>query len=133
MYECFKLQGSTNGHDVRKNNDEKVRNNPLEYLSETSIQGGAINEEEYEEFFTPPRSPRKNPSSNSHEIIMKDLTKDSTINFNLCSLNENRIRKLKNGKEKSKLVEDVEIFVLSNGKKEEANDNKNPTVTKADI
>ncbi len=92
MYECFKLQGSTNGRDVRKNNNNKARNNPLEYPGETSIQGGAINEEKYEEFFTSPRSPRKSPSSNSHEIVMKDLTKDSTINFNLWSLSENRIR-----------------------------------------
>jgi len=93
MYECFKLQGSTNGCDVRKNNNKKTRNDPLEYLGEINIQGGTINEEKYEEFFTPPGSPRKSPSSNSHEIAMKDLTKDSTINFNLWSLSENRIRK----------------------------------------
>lgn len=118
---------------LEKNNNEKARNDPLEYPSETNVQGGAIHEEEYEEFFTPLGSPRKSPSSSSHEIAMKDLTKDSTINFKLWSLSENKIRKLKNGKEKSKLVEDVEILVLSNGKKEEVNDNKNPTVTKADI
>jgi hypothetical protein len=37
------LQGSTNGHDVRKNNNKKARNDPLEYLGETNIQGGTIN------------------------------------------------------------------------------------------
>ncbi len=49
------------------------------------------------------------------------------------SLNENRIRKVKNGKEISQLVEDVEILVLSNGEEEETIDNEGPTITKAHI
>jgi hypothetical protein len=49
------------------------------------------------------------------------------------SLDENRIREMKNGKETSKLVEDVEILVLSDGEEEETIDNEGPTITEADI
>jgi hypothetical protein len=40
---------------------------------------------------------------------------------------------VKNGKEITKLVEDVEILVLSNGKEEETIDNEGPTITKVNI
>ncbi len=40
---------------------------------------------------------------------------------------------MKNGKEISKLVEDVEILILSDGKEEEIIDNEGPTIIEADI
>jgi hypothetical protein len=49
------------------------------------------------------------------------------------SFGENRIREVKNGKEISKLVEDVEILILSDGEEEETIDNEGPTIIEADI
>jgi uncharacterized protein (UPF0333 family) len=64
---------------------------------------------------------------------MKDLTKHFANNFNLWSLNENKSNKYINGKEKSKLTEDVEIFVLSNGEEEETINSESPIMTKVAI
>ncbi len=101
----------------------------MEYHGKVSICRGTTGEEEFEKVFAPSKRPRKNSSSSWHEIVMKDLIKDSTINFNLWSLGENIIRELKNGKDISKLIEDVEIIVLSDGEEEEAIDDKGPIVT----
>jgi hypothetical protein len=49
------------------------------------------------------------------------------------SFGENRIKEVKNGKEISKLVEDVEILVLNDGKEEETIDNEGQTIIEADI
>lgn len=51
----------------------------------------------------------------------------------MWSLDENRIRKEKNGKEKTTLIEDVEILFLSIGEEEETIENETPIVTKVDI
>jgi hypothetical protein len=93
MYECVTLQGSGNGHDVRKINDEKARNDSLQYLGDAIIQRGTIEEDEYEEFFTLSQSPIKSPSSSCHANAMNDLTKHFANNFNLWFLNENRSNK----------------------------------------
>jgi hypothetical protein len=50
----------------------------------------------------------------------------------LWSLNEKKIRK-KNGKEIAKLIEDVDFFLLSDGKEEKTIENKSPTITEVDI
>lgn len=63
---------------------------------------------------------------------MKDLIEHFAGNFNLWSFNENISKKQIDGKEKSKLAEDVEVFVLSNGEEEETIDNENPIVIKID-
>jgi hypothetical protein len=91
MHECVTLQASGNGHDVKKNNNEKARNNSLQYPSDAIIKRGTTEEEEYEKFFTLLESPIKSPSSSCHANAMKDLTKHFVNNFNLWSLNENKI------------------------------------------
>lgn len=40
---------------------------------------------------------------------------------------------MKNGKEISKLTEDVEILILNDGKEEEIIDNEGPTIIEVDI
>jgi hypothetical protein len=64
---------------------------------------------------------------------MLDLKRQVVSNFNMWSLDENRIRKEKNGKEKTTLIEDVEILFLSIGEEEETIENETPIVTKVDI
>ncbi len=121
------------GCDDRKNNNKKARNYPLQYPSKEIIQRKTTKEEEHEELFTPLKSPRKSPSFHCHANAMKDLTKHFADNFNLWSLQEYRSRKHINGKEKFKLANDVEIFILNNGEEKETIDNKSPIVIEANI
>lgn len=100
MYKYVTLQGSGNGRDVKKNNNENAKNDSLQYHGDTIIERGTTKEEEYEEFFTLSESPIKNPSSNCHINAMKDLTEHFVDDFNLWSLNENKSNKQINGKEK---------------------------------
>jgi hypothetical protein len=101
----------------------------LQYTNEEIIWKGAIKEEEFEKFFTPPKSLGKSLSSSCDGNTMLDLKEHSTSNFNMWTFGENKIRKEKNGKEKW----DVEILVLSDQKEEETIENKSPTVTKINI
>jgi hypothetical protein len=105
----------------------------LEYTGERIIWKGTIKEEKYEEFFTPLESIGKSLSFGCNENTMLDLREHVASNFNLWFLNENRFEKEKNGKEKSMLIEDVEIIVLSNGKEEETIETESPLVTKVNI
>jgi len=84
---------------VMLKNEDKSWNEHLQYTSKGIIRRGAI-EEDYEEFFTPWKSPRKSSSFSCDANKMLDLREHSTSNFNLWSLNENKTRKKKNGKEK---------------------------------
>jgi len=79
--------------------------------SEKIIWRGTIEEKKYEKFFTPLKCPRKSPSSGCNTNVMLDLKKHFATNFNMCSLGENKIRKEKNGKEKSMLREDMKILI----------------------
>jgi hypothetical protein len=95
---CDTLQGFANGRDIRKRNENKSWNEYWNRLVREILWRGAIKEEKYEKFFTPPESIGKSPSFGCDENTMLDLREHATSNFNLWSLNENRIRKDKNGK-----------------------------------
>jgi hypothetical protein len=64
---------------------------------------------------------------------MLDLKEHFASNFNMWSFNENKIKKEKNGKKKSMLIEDVKFFILSDGKDEETIENKSPTIIEVNI
>ncbi len=69
MDEGVTLYGSANGRDDRKNNKE--RNYLLQYHGKEIIRRRTTLEEEYEKFFTLPKSPRKSMSSNYHTNAKK--------------------------------------------------------------
>ncbi len=69
MYEGVTLYGSANGRDDRKNN-KKERNYLLQYHGKEIIRRRTL-EEEYEKFFTLPKSPRKSTSSSYHTNAKK--------------------------------------------------------------
>jgi hypothetical protein len=70
----------------------------LQYINEGIIWRGAIEEEEYDEVFTPSENLGKSLSSNYNANTVLDLREHSTSNFNLWSLNENKIRKKNMGR-----------------------------------
>jgi len=78
---------------------------------EKIIWRGTIEEKKYEKFFTPLKCPRKSPSSSCDTNVMLNLKKHFATNFSMWSLDENKIKKEKNGKEKSMLREDVKILI----------------------
>jgi hypothetical protein len=69
---CVTLQGFTNGRDIRKKNEDKSWNEHLQYINERIIWRGTIEEEEYDEVFTPSEGSGKSPSSNYNANTMLD-------------------------------------------------------------
>ncbi len=130
MYDYVPLQGFANSHDNRKNNDKKAKNYLLQYNNEEIIQRGKTKEGEYEEFFTLPKSPKKSSSSNCHERFDIALCRQFEPSY---TQSNNRSRKQITIKEKSMLKKDVEIFVISDVKKQQTIDNETPIVTKVEV